>query len=180
MKKIVLIYGCAAGLILAILGGLTMSFLNPTHDLTIGFITGYLTMLISLSMIFVGIKKYRDKEAGGSITFWKATGLGLLIGVIATLFYVVGWEIYYQTSMSDFYDEYATIEISQLSGSGLGAAELNNKRTEILEWTSDIKGNTLLRMGLTSTEILPVVIVLSLIAATVFRKKPSISLPYRD
>ena len=39
-------------------------------------VQGYLTMIIVLSLIFVGIKRYRDKDLGGVIKFLPALGLG--------------------------------------------------------------------------------------------------------
>ena len=41
---------------------------------------GFLIMFIALSLIFFGIKRYRDVEQGGVITFAKAFGLGAIDG----------------------------------------------------------------------------------------------------
>jgi len=63
--KYALTYGLLSGLVVvaAIMTGLTLA----ERD---GFFTsewfGYLVMLVALSLIFVGVKRYRDIERGGS------------------------------------------------------------------------------------------------------------------
>lgn len=42
-------------------------------------VIGYLTILISLSFVFFGIRAYRDEKNGGEITFGKALQVGILI-----------------------------------------------------------------------------------------------------
>ena len=55
---------------------------------------GYLTMLVALSMIFIGIKRYRDQELGGVIRFLPALAMGLAIAMIAGIMYTLVWELY--------------------------------------------------------------------------------------
>ena len=50
-------------------------------------------MLLAFTMVFVGIKHYRDKALGGVIRFLPALGVGLGISAVASLFWVVGWEL---------------------------------------------------------------------------------------
>ena len=53
-------------------------------------------MVIALSMIFFGIKSYRDNYQNGAIGFWKGFQVGLLITLIASLMYALTWETYMQ------------------------------------------------------------------------------------
>ncbi|MFN7115543.1 MAG: DUF4199 domain-containing protein [Saprospiraceae bacterium] len=46
---------------------------------------GYLTILISLTFVFFGIRAYRDEQNGGEITFGKALQVGLLITLFPSL-----------------------------------------------------------------------------------------------
>ena len=43
---------------------------------------GYLIMIVAFSLIFIGIKRYRDQELGGVIKFGRAFMLGLGIAVV--------------------------------------------------------------------------------------------------
>ena len=88
MKKIVFTFGIIAGFInimtdilLTNLGGEEMMHSNTQW-------IGYLVMVIALSLIFVGVKQYRDKHLGGVIKFGKAFLIGLYISLVAGAIYV--------------------------------------------------------------------------------------------
>jgi len=161
----------ASGLVLMIFSIASMAFFNPTHDMTTGYVLGFLSMFIALSVIFVATKQYRDKELGGSITFLRATSLGLLIGLIATVFYVGGWEVYFNNSVPDFYTKYAEMEAANLAKSGLDSASIAAERAEGMEFAKELESNMPYRMLFTSLEFYPVVILFSLISGAIFRKK---------
>ena len=103
MKRIVLIFGSIAGVIV---GGMFLATwplhengtLNPDN----GMLVGYATMVIALSLIFFGVKSYRDTYLNGSISFGKALVVGLWISLVAAIIYAVTWEIMYNTIASDF------------------------------------------------------------------------------
>ena len=61
MFRIMLVYGAIAGVITIALMSLGMWLSDGTGSQ----LQGYLTMLVVLSLIFVGIKRYRDKALGG-------------------------------------------------------------------------------------------------------------------
>ena len=72
MLRRVLTYGTVAGAIVGVpLSGLTIAMNG--HALTsYGTVIGYTLMLIALSTVFVAIKRHRDEDLGGVITFWPA------------------------------------------------------------------------------------------------------------
>lgn len=70
--------------------------INKEHDLTIGMIYGYTTMIMAFSMIYVAIRQFRNQLLGGKISFGKALLIGLGITLIASTFYVLTWEIEYK------------------------------------------------------------------------------------
>lgn len=55
---------------------------------------GYLLMLVALTFIFVGMKRYRDIECGGVIRFGRAFLVGLGMAAFAGLAYVIVFETY--------------------------------------------------------------------------------------
>src|SRR5690349_3355802 len=91
MTRIVLTFGLIAGLIIAALVWTTAAL---TERGAIKFeslqITGYASMLIALTMVFFGIKSYRDNVGKGSITFWKGVQVGFLISLISAVLYWAG------------------------------------------------------------------------------------------
>jgi hypothetical protein len=91
LRKI-LSYGSVAGVIVGVpLFGMTVG-LRRDLPAPYGMVVGYLIMLIALSTVFLAIKRQRDADLGGVITFWPAFGLGLGISVVAGVFYVLAWE----------------------------------------------------------------------------------------
>ena len=93
MWQKMLSYGFAAGLIVAIPMNVMLVAMKGQPPLAWGMVFGYVTMLVALSAVFVAIKRYRDRELGGVIGFWRALGLGLGISVVAGLIYVFAWEL---------------------------------------------------------------------------------------
>src|SRR5574338_525094 len=78
MQQVIWKYGLLAGVILAALMFLTIPFIDTIGSM--GIVLGYATMLIGFSMIFFGIRAYRNGEGGGTVTF----GRGFLIGLAIT------------------------------------------------------------------------------------------------
>src|SRR5688500_7099465 len=99
MGKIVVIYGLISGAILtAFLWLMTYLWAKGTLTFDNGEYSGYGSMLVSLSMVFFGIKSYRDNQSKKSIGFWKGVQIGLLISLIASVCYATGWEVYLQAN----------------------------------------------------------------------------------
>ncbi len=109
MKKIMLIYGGLSGAIVISLAiaSAALTSADADTDWAVAEYLGYLVMLIALSIIFMGIKRYRDQELGGVIRFSTALGLGLGIALVASLVYVVAWEGYLAYSGYGFMEQYA-------------------------------------------------------------------------
>ena len=99
-----LIYGVIAGAIAvgAIIAGIALKL--PSHFQSEWF--GYTVMLIALSMIFVGVKRYRNAECGGVIRFGRAFAVGIGIAGVAAVIYVVTWEAYVALSGIDYMADY--------------------------------------------------------------------------
>src|SRR6478735_6086120 len=100
-----LIYGAIGGAIAigAIIASITVETLNHLQSEWFG----YLVMFAALSLMFVGVKRYRDIECGGVIGFGRAFALGLGIAVVAGVVYVIGWEAYLATTDGNFMERYA-------------------------------------------------------------------------
>src|SRR5215210_668865 len=91
MKKNILIYGLIAGVIVSVLMLLSMNYISHCEgnvDYTTSMVIGYASMLLAFSLVFVGIRNYRDKYNGGVISFGKAFKIGILIVLIASTMYV--------------------------------------------------------------------------------------------
>ncbi len=118
-------------------------------------------MLLAFTMVFVGIKHYRDKVLGGVIRFLPALGVGLGISAVASLFWVVGWEITLATGF-DFGSAYSESVVAAAEARGAPAAELERIRADTAEFLSMYE-NPLFRLPITFIEMFPIGVLISLI-----------------
>ncbi len=111
MRNKAVIYGLISG------GIASVFFLGPflfidvaTSDFEGLEVLGYLTMLLSMMLVVVGILSYRKLEMNGSITFLPAFKMGMLITIISTvLFYganILLYEVLSPNLLTDFMDVY--------------------------------------------------------------------------
>ncbi|MCA4894641.1 MAG: DUF4199 domain-containing protein [Cytophagales bacterium] len=163
MKRIILVYGLIAGTIVGSMFFITMP-LYEKGILTMenGELVGYSTMIVALSLIFFGIKSYRDNHLEGSITFGKALKVGLLITLIASLIYAITWEIIYNT-MTDFVTQMGDKYFEKLRAEGTTQAEIDEYKA--------IYENPFIRFAMTLMEIAPVGILISLLSAGLLRMR---------
>ena len=171
MKKIVLTYGLMAG---AIVGGMLIITM-PLYEKGIlkidnGQLLGYSTMVIALSLIFFGVKSYRDSHLKGTITFGNALKLGLLIALLASFIYAISWEITYHTMSGDFIQLMGVQTIVKLKGQGASEIEIQEAIKKMNKF-AEIYKNPIFRFGITLLEIFPVGIIISLLSAALLRKK---------
>ena len=129
---------------------------------------GYLVMLVALTFIFVGVKRYRDVERGGVIRFGPAFGMGLGIAAAAGVAYVVGWEAYLAMTDYAFMDEYVAGIQRAHEAKGLSAAALAEEMAK-LESMRVNYANPLFRIPMTFLEIFPVGLLVALVSALLLR-----------
>jgi hypothetical protein len=164
--KYALIYGTIAGAIVVSIISASIAMDLPSHATSVW--VGYLVMLAALSLIFVGMKRYRDVECGGVIRFGRALGVGLGIAAVAALIYVIGWEIYLAASGHDFMTEYTAGILKDMRAEGATQAAIDAKAAEMREMAESYR-NPLFRMPLTFVEIFPVGLLVALVSAALLR-----------
>jgi hypothetical protein len=168
MTNIAFLFGTIAGLI--VIGVLIGTFSLASSDHLAGSeFLGYLVMIVALSLIFFGIKRYRDREGGGVIKFLPAFLLGVGIAAVAGVIYVVVWEVYLAATNYAFIDVYANQMIEAKRASGATAAEVE-KVVAQLNWAKEVYANPPARMAMTFIEIFPVGLIIALISAAILRK----------
>ncbi len=168
MFRIMLVYGAIAGVITIALMSLGMLLSEGSGSQ----LQGYLTMLVVLSLIFVGVKRYRDKDLGGVIKFLPAFGLGVGIAAVAGLFYVLSWEASLHLTDFAWMDDYQQSAIAGYEAKGLTGAELTEK-VDALETMMLNYRNPLIRLPITFAEIFPVGLLVALISAA-FLSNPKV------
>lgn len=175
MKKNILTYGLISGALISTFMLISMNYYSHcegTVDYETSMLVGYASMLIAFSLVFVGIRNYRNKYNGGVISFGKAFKIGILIALIASTMYVIAWMIDYFYFMPDFMDKFSAHEIDKLRSDGASQAAIDAKIKEMAEFSKMYK-NPFFNAMMTYMEILPVGIVVTLISALILKRKQS-------
>ena len=162
-----LIYGTLAGALNIAIVILALALFGSEH-LGGSELFGYLVMLVALSMIFVGIKRYRDRELGGVIRFSTAAALGLGISLVASLIYVAAWEVNMAVSDDDFAESYAEVVVAQRRAEGVTGEALQAEIDAMREW-QERYAHPLYRVPITFMEIFPVGVLVTLASAGLLR-----------
>jgi hypothetical protein len=174
MKKIIITFGLIGGAIVSACMLATVPLwrsgsITPAN----GQLLGYSTMVIALSMVFVGIKNFRDNHNNGFITFGKAFKIGILISVIAAVCYAITWEFTYNFLMPNFMEDMTKYYNEEQIKNGATAEQLAAAKVQMEQLKAWYK-NPILRFAMTMVEILPVGLIITVVSAALLRKKNSV------
>jgi hypothetical protein len=133
-----------------------------------GVVYGYVTMIVALATVFLGIKRYRDKVLGGAIKFGPAFLVGLGISAVASLIYAIAWEISLALSGFDFAATYSKMMIEGARAKGASPEEIQQAMQEAAAF-AEMYANPFYRLPITFVEMFPVGLLISLISAAVLR-----------
>lgn len=169
MKKVVLTFGLISGVMISVLMGGSLLLANRIgsgHSMALG----YTIMVASFLLVYFGIGSYRDNNLGGRISFGRAFACGILITLITTVCYVAMWEVLYFNFLPHFMDGYFAAEIQKVRTAGLDPATTAAKVAAIRH-SQEMYQNPLVNMAYTLMEPLPVGVIMTLLSATVLRRK---------
>jgi hypothetical protein len=164
MKRLILIYGSTAGLVIIVTNTLSLEFGRGQAWL------GFLVMFIAFSTIYVAIRQYRDQDLGGVISFGTAALMGIGISAIAGVIYVAIWELYLVVTDYQFIEAYAggIVEARELAGAN--EAELAQAAADAEDFRSSYS-NLFFRLPVTFLEVFPPGILVSLVSAMALRNR---------
>jgi len=173
MTRIILAYGAIGALIvgsLMVAGMLTwpQDGQPPEANMDGGVVVGYLTQIVALTTVFLGIKHFRDRERGGVVKFLPAFLVGIGISAVASLGWVIAWEIVLAVTKLDFPEVYGQMMLDAARERGASEAELQKIATDSASFGEMYK-NPLFRMPITFVEMFPVGVLISLISAALLR-----------
>ena len=165
MKKVILIFGSVIGLVLATNSIFHMDMMYSNPDYKGNDVIGYATMVIVFSVIYFGVRNYRNKLLDGQISFLKALKTGALICFVASTYYVVLGLLYYYLVVPDFMDVYADYVINNAPASEVEAT------TAQMASFREMSKNPFFLVLLSYFEVLPIGMIVALISAFIVKKK---------
>src|SRR5262245_6547891 len=117
MKRTVLTFGVISGLVSTVLM-LGTARLMETIGHSKGEILGYTGIVMSALIVFFGIRSYRLNVGGGRLSFGRGLAIGVLITLIASLFYVATFQLLYFKLMPGYGDTIVACMIEKARASG--------------------------------------------------------------
>jgi uncharacterized membrane protein len=169
MKNTIIKYGLISGVIAA-LGILIMTLVLKSYGFDYTAYVGYSLIILSMTVIFFGIKAYRDNENEGQLSFKTGLLVGLGIAVISSVCYSLMWMVVYYNFIPNFIEDYATFTTNQLKNSGASEAELRNNAAQMQDF-KDLYRTPFGIFAATLVEPLPVGILGALVSAFILKKK---------
>jgi hypothetical protein len=170
MKRVALIWGSILGVLLSINLIYTVYLCYNDPNFKPNMVLGYLVILVMLSMVFFGIKNYRDKQLNGIISLGQAFKTGALIALVGATIYVIVWLVTYYLYVPDFMDKYAQHELRNAISSGMPLIKIA-KIKQATETYKELYKNPFWVVVLTYLEVLPLGLVVAFISALVLRRK---------
>ncbi len=159
-------FGLLAGGITAILMGISWPLMqNGTLTYSTAEITGYISMLLALSLIFFGIRDRKMRELGGKITFKEALITGVLIALICSVIYTTTW-----MTLTSLYPELSEKLMQMYLESEQAKNRSAHELAEVQKMIENYK-NPLFKAGMTMLEIFPLAFVVTLVSAFILKSK---------
>ncbi len=175
MGKIALIYGVISGLVLVASFGFTIPN-EGEIDFKRGETVGMVVMVVSLGLILFAIRAYRKALDTSVFSFGQGFRVGILTTLIASIIYVGGWMIFFESVGDNFTTQYKEYYITQIgSNETLTDEEKEIQISEFENGVDEYTKNAGTRMLMTFTEIFPIGFLITIISALLLRKKGAIT-----
>ncbi len=165
MRKNVLTFGIILGTILCVNMIVMVNLCYTSPDMKRNDIVGYAALVLIFSLIFFGIRNYRDKQLNGIISFGKAFKTGAIIALISSTMYVIVWLFYYYLLVPDFLEHYIPLVLKNVS-----QTELPAKKIEMANFKEMYK-NPFFVVLITYAEVLPIGLVVTIISSLLLKCK---------
>nr|WP_299168944.1 DUF4199 domain-containing protein [uncultured Allomuricauda sp.] len=168
MKKTITRFGLYGAITISILF-LTSWFLLSDVSYSIQEVLGYVSMILSLGFVYLGIKHFRDKENQGKVSFKQALIIGILISLITALAFGFLDIFYSEVLNPDFTTQYYDTAVENMRTS-LPADEFEIKLAK-LESQREMFSNPLFSFALMAMTVFIIGFIITLISALILQRK---------
>jgi len=169
MKSTVLRYGIYAGLLILVLAAIHVFILMPPNiSWEMAEVVGYLTMLLSMIFVFMGIRYYRDHINNGYMTFGQGLKLGALIVLVPALTFGLFDILYTQVLHPSFSNEYMAYQVEKIKASV--PADQIDQKVEKLRKDMEMFSNPFIEFLLMTITVYIVGLIVTIISALALRR----------
>jgi hypothetical protein len=132
-------------------------------------VVGYLTMLLSMIFVFMGIRYYRDHVNNGYLSFSEGLKLGALIVLFPALTFGLFDILYTQVLHPSFSNEYMAYQVEKIKASV--PADQVDQRVAKLRKDMELFGNPFFEFLLMAITVYIVGLIVTIISALALRRK---------
>ncbi|WP_318312159.1 DUF4199 domain-containing protein [Flagellimonas crocea] len=168
MKKTVLRFGAYGAITICILFMISWFVLDHL-SMSTQEVMGYVSIVVSLSFVYFGIRHFRDKENDGKVSFKKALTIGILISLITALTFGLLDVLYTEVLNPDFMDDYYG-EVVETMRANLPAAELDAQLAQ-LEAEREQFSNPFVSFTIMSATVFIIGCIVTLLSSLILQRK---------
>ena len=169
MKSIVIRYGVIASVIMILMLLIPFYLTGGKFDMDLGEILGYVAIVAAMTMVFFGVKHYRDKTLGGKISFGNAFKIGTLISFVGSFIYGIFEAIFCE--LVDFNELYLNFYVEKLQASGQ-SQEIIDQQIKGLTEANAMWNNPIAIGVLMFLTVFIIGVIIALVSAAILRKHP--------
>lgn len=170
MNQKILRYGLLGGGIMILLVLLSYLLFKDSDDFSSTQLVGYLTMILSMTTVPLGIKAVKAQQPEGTLTFWKAFKVGFFISLVIAFFYALIWVIMIHTLLLDFPEKYTEWTVKGMQEAGKSAAEIAEAKKSMAQGMEMLR-NPILGFLISLMEIIPVGAIIAALSALFLKSK---------
>ncbi|MEM9362400.1 MAG: DUF4199 domain-containing protein [Bacteroidota bacterium] len=168
MKQTIIKYGIYGAIAICMLF-LISWFVLDDLPLSTQEALGYLSMILSLSFVFFGIKHYRDKQNDGKVSFKSALIIGVFISLITAFMFGVLDVVYVEVLNPDFMEMYYTETLKTMEET-MSSEEFNTTKAE-MEAQKKLFTNPIMTFLFMALTVFVIGFIISLLSALVLQRK---------
>ena len=175
MKPTAFRFGIYAGFTILVLAAINLFVLMPPNiSWEMAEVVGYLTMILSMIFVFMGIRHYRDHVNNGFLTFGQGMKLGALIVLVPALVFGLFDILYTQVLNPSWGDEYFGYQIEKIKASA--PADLVGQKIAKLQKDREMWDNPLIQFLLMAVTVYIVGIIVTIISTLALRRtRPAVA-----
>ena len=170
MKNLILRYGLYSAAVMV--GVFLVTFFFIAKESEVGYkiaeIVGYATILLSMVFVFLGIKKHRDQNKDGVISFGEALKVGGLIVLIPSIAFGLYNLFYIEVLDPNFIDNYYQYTLEEYKAS-LEPAEFEALKAK-MESEKEMFQNTFIQFFIMFITVFIIGFIVSIISSMILKK----------
>lgn len=174
MKPVIFRYGLYAGLAIIALTAIHFFVVMPNSSWETSEFAGYLTMILSMIFVFMGIRYYRDHVNNGFLSFKDGLKLGALIVLAPAVCFGLFDVFYTEVINPNWGDEYFGYYVGKIKAST--PPDRIEEELQKLEKNKELFSNPFIQFSLMAVTVYVIGLIVTIISAlTLRRRKPSVA-----